>query len=120
MFSVSLKGIDIFEKNNKVSIHVFGYEKEVYPLRISKYVSEIKEDLKAVDLLLISEGDIKHYCWIKNLSRLMSIEGNHHAMHYCRRCINGFTSKEALSNHNEYCSQQDTHKIVMPEPETML
>ena len=57
-FPISLKDIDTFEKNNKVSIHVFGYEKEVYPLRISKYASEIKEDLKAVDLLLISEGDI--------------------------------------------------------------
>ena len=41
-------------------------------------------------------------------------------MHYCRRCLNGFTSKDALSNHNEYCSKHDVQKIVMPDPGTML
>ena len=41
-------------------------------------------------------------------------------MHYCRRCLNGFTSKEALTTHNEYCSQHEAQKIVMPEPGTIL
>jgi hypothetical protein len=120
-FPAGWKDISKFEKNNNVSIHVFGYEKlgygerEVIPLRTSAYVSQ-----KVVDLLLISEGDTKHYCWIKNFNRLMAIDGNHNAMHYCRRCLNCFTSKEALSNHNEYCSQHDVQKIVMPKLGTML
>jgi hypothetical protein len=63
-----LKDIDKFEKNNNVSIHVFGYEKEeVVPYRISTHDSETK-----IDLLLISKGDKNHYCWIKNFNRLMA------------------------------------------------
>ena len=50
----------------------------------------------------------------------MAIDGNHNAMHYCRRCLNGFTSEQALSNHDEYCSKHDTQKIVMPNPETIF
>ena len=36
-FPVDLKQIKIFEKNNpSISINVFGFEDEVYPLKISK------------------------------------------------------------------------------------
>ena len=60
-YPVTLKAIDKFEgQNASISINVFGYEREVYPLRISETNHET-----GVDLLLISEGDIQHYCWIK-------------------------------------------------------
>ena len=50
-FPVDLKQIKIFEKNNpSISINVFGYEDEVYPLKISK------EKKNNIDLLLISDG----------------------------------------------------------------
>ena len=70
-FPVNLKDISKFEKNNPgFSVNVFGYEKNVNPLRVSKTKG------KAVDLLLISgsgaSDKTKHYCVIKNLSRLLS------------------------------------------------
>ena len=34
--------------------------------------------------------------------------------------LNGYTSKAALSNHSEYCSQHDVQKIIMPDSGTML
>ena len=41
-FPVDLKQIKIFEKNNpEISINVFGYEGEVYPLKISKIKKEL-------------------------------------------------------------------------------
>ena len=50
-FPVDLKQIKIFEKNNpSISINVFGYEGEVYPLKIAK----IKKIIN-IDLLLISD-----------------------------------------------------------------
>ena len=50
-FPVDLKQIKIFEKNNpSISINVFGYEEEVYPLKISKDKKIIN-----IDLLLISD-----------------------------------------------------------------
>ena len=66
-FPVDLKQIKIFEKNNPgISINVFSYEGEVYPLKISKMKKIIN-----IDLLLISDGEKQHYCLIKNLSRLI-------------------------------------------------
>ena len=70
-FPASWKRIDKFEKNNPtISVNVLGYEYEirVYPLRISYYERETN-----VNLLLISNGERQH-CWIKNMSRLLSIQ----------------------------------------------
>ena len=67
-FPVDLKQIKTFEKNNpSISINVFGYEGEVYPLKISKDKKIIN-----IDLLLISYEEKQHYCLIKNLSRFIS------------------------------------------------
>ena len=67
-FPRKLNDIDKFEKKNPgLAINVFGVEKEeVYPLRLSK----IK--FKPINLLLISDSETKHYCLIKNMSRLLS------------------------------------------------
>jgi len=115
--AVSENVISRFEKNNDISLNVFGYEKDVYPLHISKQQRD-----KIVDLLLISDGKNKHYCWIKNFNRLMSrqTEKSHNSMHYCRRCLNGFSTDNALNKHLEYCSQHDAQKIYLPEPGTKL
>ena len=53
-FPASLRDVDKFEKlNPTVTVNVFGYEKDIYPLRISK-----KANPSTVNLLLISEGEI--------------------------------------------------------------
>ena len=52
-FPVKLNQIAIFEKfNPSISINVFGFDKTIYPLRISKTKSE---RTRIVNLLLISE-----------------------------------------------------------------
>ena len=66
-FPTPLKDIKTFEKQNSVVVHVLAYEKYVYILRISKENHD-----KNVILLLISEGEKQHYCWIKDLSRILS------------------------------------------------
>ena len=111
-FPVKLKDIGKFEQNNPgISLNVFGYEKNVYPLRVSKVKG------KAVDLLLISEEDKQHYCVVKNLSRLLSsqFDSHEHESFVCRRCLNHFTSEERLKTQLEICSQKDLVKIEMKE-----
>ena len=73
-YPVSLKDLNKFEKQNRtISITVLGYEgKSVYPLRNSDCVDR---DHK-INLLLIEEGGVKHYCPIKSLSRLLAKEKN--------------------------------------------
>ena len=43
-------------------------------------------------LLLIEKNKVKHYCLVKNLSRLLSSQAsNHDGKHYfCLRCLNPF------------------------------
>ena len=94
-FPVSLKQIDRFEKQNHYAINVFGYKSEVYPLRISK------KNKQVINLLLIANEETNHYCWIKNMSRLISkqVNNHQHARHFCYRCLNSFQSEKTLEKH---------------------
>jgi len=111
--------ISKFERNNNISINVFGYEKDVnlFPLYLSKH-----ENDRCVDLLLISDGEKKHYCWIKNFDKLLSsrTEKSHNSMHHCKRCLIGYRTIDSLTKHTEYCSQHDAQKIELPKPGTIL
>ena len=115
-FPVSLKQIDKFEKQNSYAINVFGYEKVdckkvVYPLRISKKNCE-----QVINLLLIANEETNHFCWIKNMSRLISKQKSNHngKIHFCYRCLNSFPSVKSLDKHTEYCQNNEAVKIEMP------
>ena len=113
-FPVSLKDIDKFEKQNpQYKINVYGYEGEVYNLRIS----EKKLEAYIINLLLISNDETKHYCWIKNYSALMSNQVSKHKskIYPCYRCHNIKYSKESLEKHKEYCNEKEAVKIIMPK-----
>src|SRR5688572_29036712 len=87
--AVDANVISKFERNNNISINVFGYETDVnlFPLYLSKH-----ENDRCVDLLFISDGEKKHYCWIKNFNRLMAVHNtnSYTSMHYCKRCLQGY------------------------------
>ena len=112
-FPVDLKQIIIFEKlNPQISINVFGFEGDVYPLRLSKSKSE-----QTINLLLISDGEKQHYCLIKSLSRLLSsqMSKHDHTNVFCLNCLNHFPNEEKLKIHEEYCLKNQAIRIEMPE-----
>ena len=112
-FPASLRDVDKFERQNpNVTINVFGYERQVYPLRISKNAND-----KTVNLLLISEGENQHYCWIKNMSRLLTSQTSKRANRrfYCYRCLNSFHTDESLQKHSLYCANKDADDRTMIE-----
>ena len=90
-FPVSIKKIDKFEKNNPgISVNVlFSNKKSIYTARRSERNVKCK---KQVNLLMIVDGEERHYTTIKNVSRLLSkLNGNtQHAYQYCMNCLNGF------------------------------
>ena len=113
-FPVKLNQIVIFEKfNPSISINVFGFEGDVYPLRLSK----TKRTQQIVNLLLISDGEKQHYCLIKSLSRLLSsqVSGHKESKSFCLNCLNHFPNEEKLKIHEEYCLKNQAIKIEMPE-----
>ncbi|XP_065639669.1 uncharacterized protein LOC136072392 [Hydra vulgaris] len=119
VLSLSLQQITQFEKNNQnVSVNVYGYENSAYPLRIS----ENKNRQHEIDLLLISNDETNHYCLIKSISRLLSSQISKHngKKHFCRNCLQSFSTEESLSKHQLYCDTHDSVRIELPKPNTMI
>ena len=121
-YPVSLKDISKFEKQNpEISITVLGFNEKdkVYPLYVSEYIYNRKHN---IILLLIERDGVKHYCLVKNPSRLLSKQISVHkgGTHICFRCLNPFWSHKSLEKHWEYCRNHEAVKINMPEKGTML
>ena len=116
-FPTPIAQIGTIEKNNNLSINVFGYDEDdkVYPLRIS---SQIRE--KHVNVLYITNEETSHYCWIREFSRLMGNRTKHKGkLFYCYNCLHGFVKKERLDEHKESCYKQRTQRIKFPAETTV-
>jgi hypothetical protein len=112
-FPVKVADISKFEKQNDISINVFGFEKEVYPLHLTK-----ERGVRHVDLLILHRGDTSHYCWIKNFNRLMGDQTSHdHQYFYCHYCLHGFTKEKLLKKHLPYCQIHGAQRTEMPSEE---
>ena len=122
-YPVSLKeDIDRFEKQNpEISITVLGFNEKdkVHFLRVSEHVYNREVH---IILLLIERDEVKHYCLVKNPSRLLSkqISAHKEGTHICFRCLNPFWTHKSLEKHWEYCRNHEAVKINMPEKGTML
>ena len=68
---VTLKDIDIFEKNNIVAVNVYALDKDnhIYPIRVSKNYKI--PDEKVWDLLILRDEIKTHFTYIKDFSRLV-------------------------------------------------
>ena len=126
-YPVDFKDIKRFEKQNPdISISVLGYgkDKKVYPLQISEYTKVKRKDERKhnITLLLIKDGDNSHYCYVKNISALLTsqINSRKSKFYYCLNCLNGYDNTDKLDNHKEYCSEHKCIKINMPPPDTFI
>ncbi|GFQ93384.1 uncharacterized protein TNCT_369411 [Trichonephila clavata] len=110
-FPTPLNQIECFEEKNKISINVFGFEKEIFPLKITT-----KDFDKHVNLLLISNQEKRHYCLIKSLNRVLSDLTQHKSeSFYCNYCLHRFVKKSVLDAHIVDCRKHKEQKIKMPE-----
>lgn len=143
-FPVQINQIDKFEKqNDNISINVYYYnyeDKNVQPIRLSNNIKD-----RHIHLLIITakkrDGVIirntlgtsakvrmslinsncsvnMHYCWIKNLSRLISTQQTNsgHRIYICDRCLNFFHKDTQLVEHRNYCVNECY--IKMPNDDT--
>ena len=114
-YPINLSDINKFENHNSsISVNVFGYEKAVYTLRISRHNCKRES---TVNILLISDDTKHHYCWIKEISKLSSLQTSKegHVRHVCFRCLNTFKTKKSLASYYEYCKSHEAIKIDHPE-----
>ena len=119
-FPVSIKKIDKFEKNNPgIAVNVLLSSKKIqniYTVRRSKHNVGCK---KQVNLLMIEDGEKRHYTTIKNISRLLSkLNGKiRRAYHFCMNCLNDFRTASARNKNYGYCSSNGHVKVNMPTEE---
>ena len=66
VYSVAVKDVPKFEKQNDISVNVFGYEEGYYPLYISR-----NQNKRHVNLLLIEKSGKTHYCMITDLNKML-------------------------------------------------
>ena len=121
-FPMKLKDINKFEKLNPdlPGINVFSVNenKTIYPLR------EVNGDCKkTIDLFYYEEDGKFHYSLIKNFSRLIRSQitsRTNEPIHICKRCFSHFTKEELLDKHIQYCSNNKTAIVKMPEKNKFL
>ena len=83
-FPTSYKDIKRFECMNEITVNVLAVEdRKIYICRKGK------EHNRVVNLMLITEGNRKHYVAIKSLSRLLSRQNSKHkqSQHFCMNCF---------------------------------
>ena len=74
----------------------FNYEnKTTYPV----YLSDQDDSM---DLLLISNGFVSHYVYIKDFNRFMFHE-NKNKKYFCKNCLQSFSSENVLIEHKQDC-----------------
>ncbi|XP_051161514.1 uncharacterized protein LOC127281705 [Leptopilina boulardi] len=143
-FPVTLKDISKFEKQNDISINLYGLrlmnkkfitvplhltldkkERHINLLRVeSFYENEAgSDDEDTPDVAIPAAADIAvpinyHYVWIKNLSRLVNyqLSSDGHRKHICDRCLHYFATEERLAKHEEECQNLNECKINLPKP----
>ena len=115
-FPAWLEDFDTFEKNNPYAINVLminPIDNKTYCLRCSK-----KYDCQLIYLLLLrNEEGKEHYCWIKDISKLMTrqISKHHGRREYCSRCLKSFNSEKKLDRHLGYCGIIWRHEAAKVE-----
>ena len=109
-FPVTVDKIGKFEKQNNISVNMFGFEDVLFPLHITKEHFDTH-----VNLLLYSQGTTRHYCLIKDLNKFLYSQNHHKArMYYCRYCLHGFIREDLLQDHQPHCSQHGPQRIELP------
>lgn len=124
-FPVRLCDISKFEQYNpQISINVYGVE-QVFLNNRMKYeiVGPLHYALNKkpvhVNLLLITDAQgNSHYCWISDLSRLVSkqITARNGCKHFCDGCLHYFRTQEHLALHLRF----DCNHIYTKLPSTDL
>ena len=102
-FPLKISGISKFEKQNYcLSIIVFGWNKFLYPIYISK-----KTVGRPIELLLTNDKDdpLKNqYIWIEDLARTQLRNSRcEHRKHPSLQCLHVLANKNLLKLHVEDC-----------------
>ncbi|KAK0056091.1 hypothetical protein Bpfe_014492 [Biomphalaria pfeifferi] len=113
-FPIKIEDVQTFENQNDYSINVLSYDKNFNfkPL----HITEKRQAQKHINLLLITEGDKGHYCWIKKWSRLMGNQKKDRNSHnYCHFCFYHSKDEGRVKEHIQTCRTYNGQIFKLPE-----
>ena len=101
-FPTPLHQISRVERLNNLTNNVFGWRN--YKTVIIR-VSEVEDpNVRRINLMLLTGRNTTHYYYIKSLSRLLHSEYDAgRRIHFCERCLQGFSSERVLNDQLFYC-----------------
>jgi len=129
-FPITMKNIKKFEKLNNLAINLYCIEgkNKILPCCLSNNHDSnrtINLLMLPVDKLIYGENQdsfcdgelLYHFCWIKNLSRLVSkqLSAHDHKAHICERCLNYFKTEQLLEKHKVRCENINNYSLKVPE-----
>ena len=113
-FPVSKKDFSKIEQKNNFLVNVFCCENELtYPVHVSD-----QQFQDCIDLLLITDENESHYVYIKDFNRFMcnktnnNNNNNNNNKHFCKCCLQCFSSKKVLIEHKETCFKINGRQTV--------
>ena len=72
-------------------------------------------------LLMISNGENRHYVAVKSLSGLLrGITSNHNGDYYYLNCFHSYSTENKLNAHKKVCENHDYCNIEMPSNDNNL
>ena len=110
-FPVSTKDINKFKTRNRIGINVLALNGK------TPYICRKGSDYeRTVNLMIIEDGEKKHYVAIKSLERLLSMNNSKHkeSQNFCNNCLQGFFDISSRDNQYEYCRSNESVRIEMP------
>ena len=108
-YPVAINEIDKFEKKNGIPVNVLGVKgRDIYICRKTKLAKR-----KSVNLLLITDGESRHYTAVKSLTRLLRSSNSKHKckQHFCLNCLKGFSLEISRDKHYEYCKDNEAVRM---------
>ena len=114
-FPTPLHQITEIERLNNLAITILGWHNgKTVVIR----VSEVEDpNVRRINLMLLTCGNTTHYCNIKSLSKLLHSEyAAGRRIHFCDRCLQGFSSERVLKDHLFYCRGVKGRPVITEMP----
>ena len=95
-YPVSTKDISKFEIRNRIGVNILALNGRIL------YICRKDGDYeRSVNLMIIEDGDKKHYVAIKSLGRLLSNMNSKYKVcqHFCNNCLQGFSEIKSRDDH---------------------
>ena len=114
-FPTTSKDWKKFESNNEVALNILYVPHGTKKIEIAyKSKHNLTREKQAI-LLMISNGENRHYLTVKNLSRLLrGITSNHDGGFYCLNCFHLYRTKIKLEAHIKICENRHYCHKEMP------